>query len=425
MKGVKKTRKMVIRIGDLARGTALQVALLFIIVLMSCGLRTNSKPDPQIISHRDSIAVKTSYLDSYFGIQVSPGITQSTYAEYLLKLQPADGGIDAAALASDNASAALKALDGVKYAVIGANLDEVTAVYSETKTKAVLSDAGLGNVSAEYAPYLALALNTGLIDKGTAKKAAANGVAEKDYLVSLLIAVADFNGSSRNFLGYSDEPDIYAKFINAWEAFTAAPFGDDVLYALGEKAVTEGVTTGFNLKSKAYDSRFLPDLTLIYGHANGKHAQQFLALLKSENILAKVAFEPKVSIYEWEGFHYDNEWDLVLEFKTPEDLKKIDALILAYADKDRDNPDKKTLSDSFFTPMYYAHFDVGEGYTKVIDNVITHENYSLHPFSLEADAANTLGIFREFITKGSYPVQIVQSPIWANDSFWEYMGGTY
>jgi hypothetical protein len=382
-----------------------------------------------VSTHRDSIAVKTSYLDHYFGIAVTAGYTQGAFKTDLLKLQPPSGAISSGNLVVEDAAAVLRTLPAVKIAVIGANLRELVTVYDANagKTAAVLEKAGVSGVSAAYATHLAVALDIGLIDAEGAKAAAGDPVAGTDFIVSLLTAVADFNGVSRNFLGYSDEADIYTKFINAWEVFNYNPFNDTELYAIGQKAVDDDVTTGFNLKYSQYDARFLPDLKLIYGHSNIKHAQQLLAFLKSEKIVAKVAFEPKVSIYEWPAnsgiLNSGNEFDLVLEFSSLTDLQKIDGFVKAYAD----NPGG-TLLGSWTTPMYYASFDVGEGYTEVIDNVITHQidanrKFTLHPLSLVADKAATKAGFEAAISTLGYSETVEQVSVWANDQFFVYMGG--
>jgi hypothetical protein len=80
--------------------------------------------------------------------------------------------------------------------------------------------------------------------------------------------------------------------------------------------------------------------------------------------------------------------------------------------------------------MYYGSFDIGEGYTEAVDNVIIHQVdsntvFTLHPFSLKEKAAKTKEDFEGIISTRGYSETMSQKPVWVNNSFYLYMGGTY
>ena len=75
----------------------------------------------------------------------------------------------------------------------------------------------------------------------------------------------------------SNDPDIYAKLDQAWNSFIL--FDDSKLAEIGKEAVQNKVTTGYGLKSAAYSARFLPELTLQYGHSDIKHVHQLMGCL--------------------------------------------------------------------------------------------------------------------------------------------------
>jgi hypothetical protein len=385
---------------------------------------------------RDSAAVNAAYLSAYFGINIAEGVTRGDFAAALLKLQTPGQGIDE--LPVDSPAAPLTALDAVKYAVIGANLNEAALLYPEKAA---------GGRDA----YAALAFNTGLIDAEGRETAAANKTVSADFAAGLLAAVAGHNGVGRQYLGYSTDKDIYQKFFNAWNSFIQ--FDDKTLTDIGVALVTNKVTTGYNLKSNFKSARFLPELTLTYGHSDPVHAQQLLAILAAEGISAKVAFEPKISIYqhmdEWGPTGEDNriynarkisdtltliyatEYDMQLEFADRASLLKFDNIILSYAKKNLDPATgeqevKQLLAGSWWQPDYYTTVNFGtaapdsrSGYVQIIDNVISHGDYTLHPFSLVEDAPSTLARIKALNPN----VDIVQQPLYIDTAFVRYLLG--
>jgi hypothetical protein len=396
---------------------------------------TNTVTKTILVRHEDSTETRAKYLEEYFSIDVNGPLTQDAFADYLLLLQPTaasgSGRINNKTpleLGASPTTETLKTLDAVKFAVIGANLKELALVYSDTKISRVLSGAGVTGIPAgEHQAYLAAALQAELIGAAQAKTAVANGNAGKDFIISLLQAVADYNNVSRRLLGYSDDPGLYGKVLDAQANFRASldTFTDPVLYAIGTAATSGGVTTGFNLKADRYNARFLTDLTIIYGHSNQKHAKQLIGLLNSEGLVVKVGLEPKASRFYYGGSLHapEAEYDLILEFSSQADLARFDSVILQYAD--RPTPGNY-ISGAWQDPMYYAAFDPdgpGTGYREVIDNNLRHGEYVLHPLSRTEDAAVTLAGFEDILDDDASYSAVTINPIsvWANEHFWAYL----
>ena len=174
---------------------------LVVFVLLLCLLSSSAAT---AAVHADSSGVKSAYLSHYFGIDISRPITAGEYAEYLLKLQP-QGSI--LSIEPADAPRPLAMPDAIKYAVICANMEELALVYTDEKIAASLSKAGVSGVPAGYSAYVACALDLGMLG---AETAAVGAEADANSIISLLMAVADMNGVSRNYAGYTDDPVIIA-----------------------------------------------------------------------------------------------------------------------------------------------------------------------------------------------------------------------
>ena len=135
----------------------------------------------------------------------------------------------------------------VKAAVAAADYEELALSYPEDKIKDRLEQYGVKmDETNEYARYVAAALDTSLITSETAKKVVAEDAFTAEDEISLLMAIANANGDARNYLGMSNDPDIYAKLDQAWNSFIL--FDDSKLAEIGKEAVQNKVTTGYGLK---------------------------------------------------------------------------------------------------------------------------------------------------------------------------------
>lgn len=390
-------------------------------------------PDP----HTDSAEVNRAYLSSYFGVRYLPAnITWTSFNDALKKVADVEAN-------DKKATETVKFLDAAKMAVIAANFEELALTYPDAKAADSLKENGITKkVDSEDAKYLACAFDTGLIRKSQAKLVNKNSVLTKNTCMQLLMDIADANGTARNFIGYTDDPDIYGKLINAREEFEI--FNNEKLASIGIEAIMNKITTGYNLRCSHYDANFLPSLTLRYGHSTTKHASQLLGLLASEDIVAKVQLEPKTSIFEylpeWGDvppdtpdykvrkvndnlmLAYSLEYDLVLEFNNQRDKLKFDNMILSYAKKNSEDEDgKPLLFASWWQPLYVSSVEMKDGYEKIYDNVITDGIYSLHPFCMPQNLQKAINGYKAIDPN----VQIKSVPLWCDLPFFRYLQGDY
>lgn len=369
----------------------------------------------------------TRYLDVYFDINEIPEvITWDFFGEALSK-------VTTSTLENMPKEGAVSYSEAIQYAVIGANFEELAHTYTDEKIKTKDLEA-----KQEHKAYIACALDTGLIKSVENINLEKN--ITKEQCVDLLMSVADANGKGRNFLGYTNESDIYAKLVNAFESATL--FENEKLQAIGGEAVLKGITTGYNLLNSNYSANFIPELTLRYGHSTLIHATQLVGLLQSEGIVAKVQLEPKTSIFqylpEWgpippatpnyrvevvsDGLMLANslEYDLVFEFESEEDKAQFDTLVEKYAKKNDTNQGEGLLFASWWQPLYVSSVEMDKGYQKIYNNVIVDGDYSLNPFCLEEDREKVL----EGIKAIDETIEVKQVPMWCNDAFYRYLTGT-
>ena len=371
------------------------------------------------------------YLEFYFEIAPMTGdINADTFNAAVAKLNP-DVKVEGE-LTMDSA---------IKAAVEVAGLKELALVYTAEKT--ARGTEGL-TVSEENAPFVATAIEAGLASKDWDYSKVTGEVASE-----LLYKAAEMAGMARNYLGNSCDEDIYREIQSAWATF--GNFDDDKLSALGADLVIEGASTGYNLKFDGFNANFLPEYTLQYGHSSIKHAKQLIALLNSEGITAKVALEPKTSIYEYmvewgdptgvaktptyelrpiEGGRYlcyATEYDMKLEFNSIEEKNAFDAIVGKYAKKwdsntDGDgNPTVALLAGAWWQPLYTSTVPMedAENFTLIHDNVIRNGAYTIHPFSTTDGGEAIANVVKTEAPDLS--VEVVD--LYVNNAFYRYLTG--
>ncbi len=387
-------------------------------------------------THRDSYEVNALYLQQYFDIKdLKDKPTETEFAGYLSKVAGAEE-VDVSWLAKNEA---VQYTDSLQALVQAAHFEELALSYPAEKVVASLEKHGVtAEIPEEQKAYVACLLDMGLLEKlalgqdGLTKEAAAE----------MLMAAANANGLGRNYLGYTDDSDIYAKLVNAREGF--AFFENEKLESIGAQAVVNGISTGYNLRSSRYDARFLSELTLRYGHSTTIHASQMLGLLASEGIVAKVQLEPKTSIFEYllewgdvppatPDYKVDQvsdelylasslEYDLMLEFSSKEDKDRFDTVVQEYAKKNDGNEEGKGLIfASWWQPLYTSEVEMGAGYEMIYDNVITDGEFSLHPYCLPENLETAIAGFKAIDAS----VQVESTPLYCNEAFFRYLNGDY
>lgn len=330
----------------------------------------------------------------------------------------------------------------IKISVRLANYEELALSYTDEKIDKRLKKYGLESYfDKDYSRYILTALDVSLINMEQAKSAVDKADLNKDDIRSIFAAIINANGEGRNYLGYSDDKDIYSKIDFAWNSFIL--FDDGVLNEIGKEAVTQGITTGYGLKSDVYSSNFLPEKTVQYGHSDIKHAHQLIGLLNSEDIRAKVQLEPKISIYqyllEWGTppektptyevkqfgdiyLVYAVEYDLELEFDNIDDMKRFDGIIKDYAKKNEGNEEALGLIyASWWQPLYTVQREDmdEEAYHEIFDCVIENGIYSIHPFTLAKDKDEVA----QKLSAVSNGLEVKPVKRYCNTAFYNYMSG--
>lgn len=385
---------------------------------------------PAFAANTATTAENMQYLNSYFQIS---NISNTVSAEEFCSMLEKISGME---LSYDNVhTGMLQLLQPIMQA---SGMEELALTFPEEKYSKILAQHNIKFFSLDEATakYAACALTTGLIEA----KDLTNTSISKAQALRVLTSVADATGQGRNFLGYSNDVDIYSKLNNTWNSFEI--FSDETLDQIGSQAVQNKVTTGYNLKKDSYDARFIPELTLRYGHDDIKHANQIIGLLQSEGIVAKVQLEPKISVYEYlldwgpvpepepryevRQFEddlylvYAVEYDLALEFRSTADKAKFDGLILKYAKKSGENADAEgLLYGSWWQPLYTSSTTMSGNYRKITDNVIHNGEYSIHSFCLEENAEK---VRQAFDISDSF-VHVIQKNLWCDDAFYRYLAG--
>lgn len=410
----------------------------------------DSIKDPNLIHVGQKLAIpgkeasankNAAYLKEYFGIDTMTGtISTETYNAALVKIFGEDISID-----TSLATGATLA-DAVVATVNSCGLRELALVYSIEK--AATSTKGVKGVTEGNAAYIAAALDAGLASASWNYASSLDGTTA----AQLLMNAAEIAGKGRNYLGNASDSDIARKLMSAWATF--GNFDDPTLSQLGADLVISEASTGYNLKFDGYNANFLPKYTLQYGHSDITHAVQLIALLNSEGMDAKVALEPKTSIYEYmvewgdpthvsstptyelrpiEGTQrwlcYATEYDMKLEFDTVEDKNAFDTLIQQYAKKWLDKIDPNTgkstenlLAGAWFQPLYTSTVPMAdtENFSLIHDNVIQNGSYSIHPFSTVDGGGAIAAVVAEKAPNLS--VDVVD--LYVNNAFFRYLTGT-
>ncbi len=386
---------------------------------------------------RQPEATDAEYLKTWFGVELTEDtLDAKAFSEALKSV----AGEKAPSVTSE-----FTWWDAISAAVTAADYEELAMSYPQEKVAVRLKEHGV-DVAAEeaeklYMANVACALDVSLVTAEDVNRVAAGEAFTAADARKLLMNIADANGDARNYLGMASDPDIYGKVDQAWNSFIL--FDDGKLAEVGKEAVLQEISTGYGIKSAAYDARFLPNLTLQYGHSDIKHAHQLLGLLNSENIDAKVQLEPKISIYqyllEWgpipeakptyEVKQFDDlylvyavEYDLQLEFDNTEDMMRFDSVIKDFAKKNEGNEDAVGLIyGSWWQPLYSTtRTDMpAEDYHQMFDCVVTNGIYSIHPFSLPENKDMVVEKLTELA--GDLEVKTVER--YCNTAFYSYLKG--
>lgn len=266
----------------------------------------------------------------------------------------------------------LSGAEMVKASIAAVGKEALAQTYSEEKIEERFEFYGIyeknkkkSDIDSELKSYIVCALDLGMIDEEMAQSAI-NGEVNEEQQEELLMSVANMCGKGRNYIGYSNDENIYAdlRFLyGLYPAFTEEELCEIATIALEDKNVQECV-----LKKAEYDARFLPALTISYSHESIEHMEQLIGLLNSENIVAKVQLEPKMIITkedikkaekakEETNDKKENsdkkivenigtlKYDLVFEFEAQEDMTRFGEVVEKYAKVQEALEENKEASD--------------------------------------------------------------------------------
>lgn len=376
------------------------------------------------------------YLSSCYGINsFGSSVTTDEFTDALSKIGD---------MKKSNSAQPIYSLEALKLSVTAANFEELSVTYSAKKAASNILRYGITQqVPSGYANTVACALDTDLVDTSEAQQLIKNQPITDEQAMSLVMSVAQANGKTSNYLGYSKDKDIYKKINKAYKCFSI--FDDKKLTEIGTKAVENKVTTGYSIRYSGYDANFIPELTLRYSHSEIKHAIQLIGLLNSEGIVAKVQLEPKTSVYQYmldwgpipastpyyqvkkvkDDMYlvYTVEFDLMLEFQNINDKRAFDSVIMQYSKKSDQNPKGVgLLYGAWWQPLYSSTSEMyASGYNMIYDNVIKDGDYSLHSFCLPQDKKTVGDKFKALDTS----ITVEQQTYWCDTPFYRYLNGDY
>lgn len=409
-------------------------------LLISPAWTTSSTAAPQKTPNPSAIVrvndLQEAYLTHYFGIGWNDAHTESQFLSAANRIIPSH---DVVALSPDTPLTAQRA---IYYGLKLAGFNELIATYSDRNVEKALDNEQLALLLDKRSlQEAATALDIGMIHSKDLGLLLKEEKANKDMVSRILLFVADAKGKGRNFVGTTDEPEIYSRIMANYLEGTGLM--NTKLYTVGKRAVKRKVTTGFNLKNDRYNPKFFPDLTLTYSHSSTDHVKQLLALLKREGIVAKVQLEPKLSVYEYllewgpvptpsttyrvekhdDTFYlaHSYEYDLSFEFANVQDKERFDGLVNKFAKKNSADPkDKALIADSWWQPLYSSPTPMQtEGYHLIYDNVLRSAHYSIHPFSLAEKRHKTA----EELQALAPDLSVDSKPIYVNSAFYRYLKG--
>nr|WP_145405602.1 hypothetical protein [Paenibacillus xylanexedens] len=362
-------------------------------------------------------------------------------------LKPGDAAYDAAVGLFHNgvltgtevhAQDQLSIYTAVFLAVKAAGFKELAYTYPADKTAKALAKAGIkpNRLQGQAGQELAAAIDTGLVPESLYPALVKGGAASKDAANILLGRVLVSQGKYKNEIGRSSDADIYSKLYAAYR--TADLIEAPELRKIVDQALREDLVTGYNLKDSRFDSNFIDELTLTYGHDSINHAVQLIGLLRSEGIDADVQFQPKTSAFiylkEWgepketpdykvtqiengNYIAYAKEYDIQFEFNNAADKARFNDIVLNYAKKNS-NSSSPLIINSWWQPLYYSPTALAN-FPVITNNKITLGHYYAQSFSLKENAKAIQDGFRKLAPEA----KITSYNFWVDQPFFNYLNG--
>ncbi|WDV45194.1 hypothetical protein PV797_16955 [Clostridiaceae bacterium M8S5] len=327
----------------------------------------------------------------------------------------------------------------LSFTVRAAGLEELAYAYPDEKIKTALEKAKvaykINESNKREAQEIALAIDTKLITQKFYDYIINDKPVDSEFASLLLGRACNFKGKYKNYLGYINDEDISSKIYHAW--LQSSLVSSSKLEAIAEDILKQNIITGYNVKDTRYTANFDKDLSITYSHSDISHAIQLIELLKSENVNAKVQFEPKSSAYvhlkEWgkpdypdfkliplddgNSICYSKEYDLSFEFESKEKKDMFNNIILKYAKK-KSKDQKGLLVQSWWVPLYSSDTQLKD-YVSITNNKFIDGRYFVQTFSVTEDSKK---IVEEFMKKNSN-LKAETYEFWVNKAFLNYLKG--
>ncbi len=325
----------------------------------------------------------------------------------------------------------------VSLVIASVGLKELAATYSAAKVEKNLegldSISGDVTLSEEQRQALALAVDFNLLFKGRLKVMDIHAFLERELAFHLLERMHSFLKNDRNYIGFVTEPDIIGKMSDKWEQ--AVKVRCPVLEEVMNKAIGQLVISGYQIKNLHDLAQFDTDLTIAYSHSDFRHIKQFIGLLVSEALQAKLQLVPKRSSFfyrdGWEkspDMHLEDlgggrmvahkdEVDMVLEFTDRPSRDRFRQVVDTYAKREF-TTEKRLLFHSWYEPLYRLEVPV-EGYNRIASIVIHYETHIAYAYVREDEAAWIVAWFKKELPD----MEISTAAIWVNDAFFRYLHG--
>lgn len=222
----------------------------------------------------------------------------------------------------------------------------------------------------------------------------------------------------------------------AAEAATAAEAPAAAFEAMLFQAMSENITTGYNIIPKGAWPDYAPDHTIIYGHNDLKHLRQLLFLLRLHGLDPAFTIVPKRSAFKLrEGWGNTNdsgprlpdgtavaqlsEYDLWMEFSDAAAIEHFQALVTRYAKKD--SADEPGLLYASWWQPFYRSFISRESMKETREIWVSMQGYKANVLSIVGEESGKLKALQNL--SNIWQTEVI--PLWVNPSFYRYLEGHY
>lgn len=201
-------------------------------------------------------------------------------------------------------------------------------------------------------------------------------------------------------------------------------------------AIDASLSNGYNISPDSDWPEFDPDRTVIYGHTNWQHVRQLLALLETRDLHPRVERIDKLSSFvfrdSWgepsrtlrqlsDGRRLASgiEFDLILEFASPNDISEFASLVTRYAKKDEAD-ETGLLHGSWWQPFYRTLVPY-DGALELTVLLVSYAGYRANLISLPEDALTKLAVLEDLHSDWD----VEPTTIWVNPGFYRFILGDY